>query len=81
MHTKKIFLHLASIFFLLIILSSDCEKDPAPDPVESNVVEVKENINSPTLWDGDSIYLIKKWDFYVNNTLTIEPGTVIKFHL
>jgi hypothetical protein len=45
-----------------------------------NVVEITSNINSPTAWYASNIYVIKAWDFYVQDTLTIEPGTIIKFH-
>ena len=46
----------------------------------ANVVVVDANITSPTTWETGKVYLITKWDFYVENTLTIEPGVVIKFH-
>ena len=45
----------------------------------SNVVEITENITEVTTWSGDSIYVIKRYDFYVSNTLSIEPGTIVKF--
>lgn len=57
-----------------------CENDePEPEPTDSNVVEVTGDIDQVTTWSGDSVYLIKVYDFYVSNTLIIEPGTVIKF--
>lgn len=52
------------------------------DPIEvetSNIVEILDDVTEVTTWYSDSIYLIKAWDFYVENTLTIQPGTVIKF--
>jgi hypothetical protein len=56
--------------------------DEATDSVytESKVVIITENVNSVTTWEGDKIYIIKAWDFYVNNTLVIKPGAIIKFH-
>ncbi|MBN1997583.1 hypothetical protein JW935_08535, partial [candidate division KSB1 bacterium] len=30
-------------------------------------------------WQSENVYLIKKYNFYVSSTLTIEPGTVVKF--
>ncbi len=46
----------------------------------SEVIEVTENINTYTTWKGYNTYVIKAWDFYVNDTLVIEPGAIIKFH-
>jgi hypothetical protein len=45
-----------------------------------NVVIIENDIEEFTTWSGDSIYIIKIYDFYVNNTLQIESGTIIKFH-
>ena len=45
-----------------------------------NVVEVTANIETPTTWAGTNIYVIKKYDFYVDAALTIQPGAIIKFH-
>ncbi len=47
---------------------------------DANVIEITDDIDTPTTWQSDYVYLIRKWDFYVNSTLTIEAGTVIKFH-
>lgn len=44
------------------------------------VVDIVDNINSTTTWKTNTIYVIRKWDFYVNGTLIIEPGVIIKFH-
>ncbi len=60
---------------------TSCKKDKTEGPANlSNVVIITNDITSPTTWYGDSIYVIEKWDFYVENTLTIKPGTIIKFH-
>lgn len=45
-----------------------------------NVVIVDNDITNVTTWLDDSIYIIKKYDFYVQNTLTIEAGCIVKFH-
>lgn len=45
-----------------------------------DVIVVEDDITEPTTWESGYLYLIQAWDFYVENTLTIEPGTVIKFH-
>ncbi len=59
-----------------------CEKDKDENGPDngSNLVIIEDDITEPTTWSGDSVYLIKAWDFYVENTLTIQPGTVVKFH-
>jgi len=78
---KNIFL-LAFLIGGLMLTDSSCKKDdngPGNHP-SGNVVYITHDINAPTTWYGDSIYVIKAWDFYVNNTLTIKPGTIIKFH-
>ncbi len=59
---------------------NDDDDGNEPEKPKSNVVYVTKDIDEPTTWSGDSIYVIKTWDFYVNNTLTIEPGTIVKFH-
>ena len=45
----------------------------------NDIVHVDQNIETPTIWEGSKIYVIEAWDFYVDNTLTIKPGAVIKF--
>ncbi|MGI6651965.1 MAG: Ig-like domain-containing protein [Limnochordia bacterium] len=48
--------------------------------VKGNIVYVTENITTPTTWAAGNIYVINHTqDIYVENTLTIEPGTIIKF--
>ncbi len=44
------------------------------------VVEITADVTSPTTWSGDHLYLIRAWDFYVTDTLTIEAGAIVKFH-
>lgn len=65
-------------FALFFGFSCDDENEEPGD--SSNVVYIEDDITSVTTWSGDSVYVIKAWDFYVSNTLTIEPGTIIKFH-
>ncbi len=74
-------LYIAS-FALATLLFSCNDDDPSTGPDETtgtNVVEVMDDIDVTTTWSSDSIYVIKDYDFWVNATLTIEPGTVIKF--
>jgi hypothetical protein len=44
------------------------------------VVEITEDINDVTIWETGYLYIIMAWDFYVLNTLTIQPGVIVKFH-
>lgn len=74
---KKMLLLLGVVFF---ISCSDDTEESSTTPVASNIIEVTENIDAPTTWLEGKVYIIKKNDFYVNNTLSIEPGTIIKFH-
>lgn len=77
------FLYRIIVIFILLFILFHCENNPSNpnDPNGgSNVVVITDDIDEVRTWSGDSIYLIKAWDFYVNNTLTIEPGTIIKFH-
>ena len=45
-----------------------------------DVVYVLENITEPVTWYDQTVYIIMKYDFYVEDILTIEPGAIIKFH-
>jgi len=56
---------------------SSCDPN-GPDPSET-VIEVTSDITSPTTWTADKVYVINKVDFYIENVLTIEAGTVVKF--
>jgi hypothetical protein len=70
----------AAILLLLIlplIFLLSCKDEPEPD--ETEIVEVTDDISSATTWSGNSIYVIKKYDFYVDASLTIMPGAIIKF--
>ncbi len=69
------------LFTGLILAGSSCKKDKTEPPAgHSNIVIITNDITVPTTWYGDSIYVIEAWDFYVENTLTIKPGTIIKFN-
>ena len=71
-------------FLLAAVLIISCKDDPeeiTPDPGGGGdtIVFVTEDINVATTWYSDSIYVIDNYDFYVNATLTIQAGTIIKF--
>src|SRR5210317_1219856 len=81
MYKKIIALVFTVAGLMAIVLFSGCDDEIVPDtPNWGNIVEITDDITEPTVWSGDSIYVIRAWDFYVENTLTIEPGTIIKFH-
>jgi hypothetical protein len=71
---KRIIFILPMFAGLLFLLS--CGEDPIN---ETQIIEVSDNITSPTTWSGDNIYVIKKYDFYIDADLTIMPGAIIKF--
>lgn len=59
------------------LLLTSCGPEGPDD--NNKLVEITEHITTPTVWAGDKVYVIKKFDFYVEDNLTIEPGAVIKF--
>ncbi len=77
---KKVF---KTQFIITVLLTSvlmfSCNKDDEDNPDESIIVYIEEDISEITTWYSDSIYVIEAWDFYVENTLTIQAGTIIKF--
>jgi len=71
-------------FFIMsmIAMFTACNEDDPGNgntPEGSNIVTITEDISEVTTWYADSLYVIKQYDFYVGNSLTIQPGTVIKF--
>jgi hypothetical protein len=82
---KRISAGCSALFLFSLMLFTGCSSPPAggtdaPPVVGDNVVVITDDITAVTTWSGDSVYVIRAWDFYVMNTLTILPGTVIKFH-
>jgi hypothetical protein len=67
---------LIGIVSLGLFLTS-CDPN-GPDPSD-NIVEITADVTTPTVWTADKVYVIKKYDFYVEDQLTINPGTVVKF--
>ncbi len=64
------------VFLLLVLIVCSCKKDD-PDSA-AKIKEINDNITSATVWTKDNVYVIKKGDFYIEDELTIEAGTVIK---
>ena len=48
------------------------------DTTTTETITVSSDINSPTTWKGDNIYIIDKDNLYLNAELTIEAGAIIK---
>jgi hypothetical protein len=66
------------IVFLFLFIS-------CPDPGDGggdggDYIEVTSDITATTTWETGNVYLIRAWDFYVEATLIIEPGVIVKFH-
>ncbi len=80
MKKNRFFNVIIVMFFVVTGLSCNKDNNGPEEQPHSNVVYITQNIESPTTWSGDSIYVIKTYDFYVDNTLTIQPGTIVKFH-
>ncbi len=54
--------------------------DTIPQPNDSLAVRHIENdVENHTTWYSDTTYIIKDYNFYVEASLTIEAGTIIKF--
>jgi len=73
---------LIAIPFIFVFVScskDDDENDPTGNN-SSNVRIITNDITTATTWKSDTIYLIEAYDFYVEASLQIEAGTIIKFH-
>lgn len=75
------------LFLLIPVITVSCSDDDDDNNDNGNpdtsgaVIIITEDITTPTIWDGnDTVYIIKAYDFYVENSLTIRPGAIIKFH-
>lgn len=74
-------LFLITITFILALVGCSKDDDQNDPPAGiSNVRKITKDITSTTTWKSDTIYIIEAYDFYVEATLQIEAGTVIKFH-
>lgn len=63
----------------LLILAFSCKKDEDEDSCSFNLIEITDDIEVPTIWTPDNIYVIAMGNIWVESTLTIQPGTVVKF--
>lgn len=79
-----------SVLLSVLLLSSCFERDedpidPAPDPdpivevPKCNIIEVKDDITTPTTWKEGNVYVMRGKNIVVRNTtLTIEAGVTVK---
>jgi len=76
--TKSIQFITAILAFSLLITA--CEKDPVdPDPILCDI-HITDDIVENTTWKASCVYYVDQSVNVTNNsTLTIEPGTIIKF--
>jgi hypothetical protein len=77
---KKIHFFLSILFFVFITGCSKDDDDIIPEESKNNVRIIKNDITTTTTWDSDTIYIIEAYDFYVEASLQIEAGAIIKFH-
>jgi hypothetical protein len=66
--------------FHVTVISGANVTDVTVTVTDTNVIEITDDIDIATTWLSGNVYLIRKYDFYVNATLTIQAGTIIKFH-
>jgi len=74
---------LMSVFTICVFsLFFSCNDSPPVGDPGSNlpVIEITEDIDAPATWQNGYVYLIKKNDFHITDTLTIKAGTIVKFH-
>ena len=76
---KNLFMLMIIVSLFIMYCGDDDDGNPTGPSAGSNVVDILEDIESNTTWFGDSVYVIRTYDFYVSAVLTIEPGTVVKF--
>ena len=65
--------------FFCSVFTLSCELDKDPNEGKIIVNEVTADIDTATTWNRATIYIIKKENFKVNSSLTIQAGATIKF--
>lgn len=78
MKLEKITPGLITLFLLTVVWSCE-ETNPDPGDLSGNIKFISEDVHGPETWYSDTIYVIDDNNFFVNGTLTIQAGTVIKF--
>lgn len=78
--SMKSTIKILGILIMSVFLVMSCEKDA---PIEPNnpdgIIEHSEDITSDKTWNNENIHLVTDYIAIKNATLTIEPGTVVKF--
>lgn len=73
MRMKKLLL-----LFSIIAILYGCERENLhPDPEDRPVKFISDDLPGSTTWYTDTIYVIDDNNFFINGTLTIQPGTII----
>ena len=69
------------ILLPLTLVMVACGSSDSSDPLQtdSNVVYLREDIVTTSRWTSGNIYVIEDGDFWVDATLEIEPGVIVKF--
>jgi hypothetical protein len=68
-----IFLYAIIFYNIKILINSLGSDDSSP-----NTIKVSESIESPTTWENRYVYVVSGF-IDINSSLTIQPGTVVKF--
>eukprot|EP01038_Epipyxis_sp_PR26KG_P004003 gene4003-5730_t len=80
MTSKK---NLAILFCAIVLISCKKEKTPDPEPAPGGctqeIITVNTDVTTPTVWSACNVYVISANQISITSTLTIEPGTIIKF--
>lgn len=70
----------SALILMVVSLATSCKKDgDNPTGCTYTVVNVDNDINTPTTWEDCHVYYITPNQISVNSTLTIEPGAIVKF--
>lgn len=77
---------LLTTFVLGSFLACKKKEDPAPvtpQPTPAGctqqIITVNADVSSPTVWSACNVYVVSVLQISITSTLTIEPGTIIKF--
>jgi hypothetical protein len=73
---KKIIFY---FFILAIAFLASCSNDDSNPQYSGKIRIIDEDIVNTSTWYADTTYIIDDHDFWVEATLTIQAGTIIKF--
>ena len=83
-----LFFFLMFTIFILNACGDDNDDGGESEDLNVRVIYIDDNVDITTTWTNGrdegyatTVYVIQKWDFYIDNvTLNIESGVIIKFH-